>query len=305
MREATVAAVDIGTNSVKMTVARGGVVLAERTTVTRLGEGVAKSGRLSDAAIERTTAALRAMAAEARSLGSTRIAAVATSAVRDAANGAEFARDASGILGGPVETISGDREARLVHGAALADPDRRRVPGALLVAVDVGGGSTEIVVGDDTGIRHAVSLQLGAVRLAETAGLLGDAALSDSAIQGGVELVDAALQSLPVPEGALDIAASGGTAANLAGIAIGALDPSRLHGAVLDTTWIEAEIRRLAGKSLAERRTVPGLEPDRADVIVAGAIVLARCARKFGCDTVRVSLRGVRHGLLAELAGAG
>ncbi|MFM7320060.1 MAG: Ppx/GppA family phosphatase [Armatimonadota bacterium] len=302
MREATVAAVDIGTNSVKMSVARAGVVMAERTVVTRLGEGVSSTGRLSEDAMARTLGALGAFADEARELGVVRTAAVATSAVRDAANGADFAAAAGRVLGGPVETISGLREATLVHRAAFSDPDLRLPDGARLVAVDVGGGSTEIVVGGTDGIEHARSLQMGAVRLSEAAGLLGPDPIDPAALARAAGLVDIALAGFPVPAGPAVLSASGGTAANLAGIELGVLDPARMHGHRMAIAGIEARINQLAALPLVDRRRVPGLEPDRADVIVAGAIVLARCARWFDCSVVRASLRGVRHGLLAELA---
>lgn len=302
MREATVAAVDIGTNSVKMTVARAGAVLAERTVVTRLGEGVATSGRLADSAIERTLTALTSFALGAREAGASRIAAVATSAVRDAANGPEFSAKAAALLGGPVETISGLREAGLVHRAALSDPDLILPPGARLVAVDVGGGSTEIVVGTAEGIEAATSLQMGAVRLSEMADLLGPGPIDPGAMVRAGETVDHALHGIFVPAGPVVLSASGGTAANLAGIDLGALDPARIHGHHMPVDAIEARIATLAALPLADRRRIPGLEPDRADVIVAGAIVLARCARWFHCGEVRASLRGVRHGLLSELS---
>ncbi len=162
------AAIDVGTNTVLLLVAeRRGATLVpvrERAEITRLGRGVDATGRLDPAAIRETVATLAAFAGEARALGARSIAAVATSAARDAGNGAEFFAAARAAAGLVPEVISGDEEARLVYGSAWRDFG---APGRTLAVLDVGGGSTEFIVGDGPAPRARTSLQVGAVRLTE------------------------------------------------------------------------------------------------------------------------------------------
>ncbi|MBC8135381.1 MAG: Ppx/GppA family phosphatase [Fibrella sp.] len=309
----TVAVVDIGTNSVKMTVAQRGAddrltILFDGTTITRLGKGVDGSGRITDEAAERTLSALATFGERARSLGATSIAAVGTSALRDATNGAEIVAEAERRLGGTVEIIAGGREAELIYRAARNDGDIARVSGiaasALFVTSDIGGGSTEIVQGVDADIIYAESLQIGAVRLSERAGL-GDP-VTGEAFQTALLLANAALADVPTPPAALGLIliASGGTAANLAAMEVAARGEEvtfdAVHALRLTREQIESRTVHLASLTLAERRAVPGLEPDRADVIVAGAIIQARVMARLGADSLLVSLRGLRYGLLYE-----
>jgi exopolyphosphatase/guanosine-5'-triphosphate,3'-diphosphate pyrophosphatase len=317
------AAVDIGTNSVKMTVARREAdgrlsVLAERSEVTRLGKNVDAARRLEAAAVDRTLKALEAFASDVRARGTAvRIAAVGTSALRDAANGAEFVERARAILGGDVEVITGDREAELTYAAARRDPDLPLPtdPNALLATMDLGGGSTEVVIGRGGALAYRESLQLGAVRLTEQA-LLSDPPTSAEQANAA-RIVDALLaERVPILTGEGDgppvVVASGGTAANLAGMEWFARHPEDrddlatpdVHGTRLTTGQIEARIAALASVPLATRRTVPGLEPNRADVIVGGAIILARVLHHLGAAEVIVSLHGLRYGLLYELLDA-
>ncbi|MBC7805205.1 MAG: Ppx/GppA family phosphatase [Akkermansiaceae bacterium] len=311
----TVAAVDIGTNSVKMTVARrsaDGVlnILFDETVITRLGKGVDSSGRITDEAAERTLSALAAFGGQARGLGAQTVAAVGTSALRDATNGAEIVAEAERRMGGTVEIIAGAREAGLTYRAARNDADIMRAGGiagaALFITSDIGGGSTEIVQGVDADIIYAESLQIGAVRLSERAGL-GDP-VTGEAFQAALLLANAALADVPTPPAALApvLVASGGTAANLAAMEIAARGEAvtfdAVHASRLTREQIESRAAFLASLPLAERRKVPGLEPDRADVIVAGAIIQARVMARLGTDSLLVSLRGLRYGLLYEQA---
>lgn len=307
---AVVAAVDIGTNSVKMTVGEkdsSGTlrVLEDVTKITRLGKGVDAGGSLAPEAVEKTLTALAWFGDLARKHGVGKVAAVGTSALRDAANGAEFVHEAERRVGGPVEVISGDREAQLIYLAARRDPDlSRTVPAdALLATTDIGGGSTEVVLGQGDAVRYRDSLQLGAVRLTERA--LPSDPPTEQEIAHASELADEALAAVPVPpegEGAVILVASGGTAANLAGMERGGFAPD-LHAMRLTCAQIKARIASLAAVPLAERRKTPGLEPDRADVILAGAIIQARVLHRLGGDALFVSLRGLRYGLLYELLG--
>ena len=311
----TAAAVDIGTNSVKMVVGRRGnagdvETLRDQVITTRLGKGVDKAGRLDPEAVERTLDALRGFAEKAKELGATRIAAVGTSALRDAANGPAFVKAATAILGGAVEVISGDREASLIYQAARQDPEiSRRTQGVANIAVmDIGGGSTEFVLGSDGKLIFQESLQLGAVRLTERT-LPADPPTSDELAAASAH-ADSILAVVPKPTGATLVVGSGGTIANLVAMEKSAADPSfmttpdAVHAVALTLPQIEARIASLASLTLASRRHVAGLEPDRADVIIAGAIIQARALARLGADTVLASARGLRYGLLYEMLEA-
>ena len=315
------AAVDIGTNSVKLTVgerAEDGslTVLFDGTKITRLGKGVDSAGRISEEASAKTLDALSEFAEQAKSLGATKIAAVGTSALRDATNGPEIVAEAAKRLGGPVELIAGEREAALTFAAARQDPDiaaalRRdgiEIEQALFVTSDIGGGSTELVQGRYDGeILYGASLQLGAVRLTERTGFSDP--VEPNEFQIAVLLADATLADVPVPIGDQPIVliASGGTAANLAAIQAGLdrepLTFESIHASQLTLEQIEGMTAFLAFLPLVDRRDVRGLEPDRADVIVAGSIIQSRVMRRLSVESLTVSLRGLRYGLLYELLG--
>jgi exopolyphosphatase/guanosine-5'-triphosphate,3'-diphosphate pyrophosphatase len=301
------AAVDIGTNSVKLIVGRRGDdgavrVLLDTATITRLGKGVATTGRLDSGAVQRTLDTLAGFAAQARAQGATRFVAVGTSALRDAGeSGAQFLIDARTALGGPVEVISGEREARLTYLAARRDPDLNLPPDGPLATSDIGGGSTELVLGIGDEVHQAESLQLGAVRLTERVAPRDP--WTDDDLVHAASLADAALSAFTASETVYALVASGGTAANLAGVLRGRRITSadQVHGQGIDAAERDAALRRLAALPLSERRTVPGLEPDRADVIVAGLVIQAAVCRRLGVDRLTVSARGLRYGLLIEL----
>lgn len=309
---ATVAAVDIGTNSVKLTIAQnrtggGLLVLHDATAITRLGKNVDASGQLDPEAVSRTLEALGQFAVQAQALGAAgHIAAVGTSALRDAANGSAFVEQAKQVLGGTVEVISGEREAHLTYTAARLDPDLNLAsePTTTLATIDIGGGSTELVLGRGDTLLYRGSLQMGAVRLTERA-LSSDPPTMEEQRQAAA-LVDASLAGIVLNDGvsSVTLVGSGGTVANLANMERNS-GLEAVHGTRLTREQIEARIQALAELPLAERRTVPGLEPDRADVIVAGAIILVQAMNHLGAGEMIASARGLRYGLLYELmAGA-
>jgi exopolyphosphatase/guanosine-5'-triphosphate,3'-diphosphate pyrophosphatase len=301
------AAIDVGTNTVLLVVAerRAGVLapVLERAEITRLGRGVDATGRLDPASIRDTVRVLADFAASARSLGASRIACVATSAARDASNGADFfeaARRAAGLV---PEVISGDEEARLVWASAFRDFG---TAGGPLEVLDVGGGSTELSFGEGPLPRGRTSLQVGAVRLTERH------VRSDPPSPAEVRrLRDAARDALAPARG---LAAPGGgrlvgvagTVTTLSAVAqeLPVYDAERVHGATLALAEVEALTARFAGLTVAERAALPGMEPKRADVILAGAIVVAEAMALLGFDRLTVSDRGVRWGLLYDRFGA-
>lgn len=313
-----VATIDIGTNTVLLLVAErpDGAApgsppspltpVAERATITRLGQEVDALRRLHPDAVARTTACLGAYAEEVAALKVDRVAVVGTSAMRDAGGGEEiraFVRERFGV---EARTISGDEEARLTFRGALSglpEPPRGDV-----VVVDVGGGSTEIVRGDADArtTAWARSFDLGSVRLTERA-LPGDPpdatalAVARSLARGAfAELAEDPSRT----GGGATVVGVAGTVTTLAAMVQGltTYDPARVHGASLDRTTLEAAIARLAGATVAERASFPGVEPKRADVLLGGALVVEAALAALGHDRLRVSDRGVRWGLAEALA---
>jgi exopolyphosphatase/guanosine-5'-triphosphate,3'-diphosphate pyrophosphatase len=300
------AAIDVGTNTVLLLVAErrpggGFSPVVERAEITRLGRGVDRSGRLEPAAIAETVAALARFAAEARALGAADVACVATSAARDAANGGEFFDAARAAAGLAPEVISGDEEARLVYGSAWRDFGR---PGSTLAVLDVGGGSTELVVGDAALPRAHASAQLGAVRLTERV-VTGDpppaaelAALRAAAAEGARALPLAAIGDAA----RATLVGVAGTVTTLAAVRAGlaTYDAGVVHGSELSGADLETLYRRLGGLTVAGRAALPGMEPKRADVIVAGGAIVLEVMRAAGFDRLTVSDRGVRWGLIYD-----
>jgi exopolyphosphatase/guanosine-5'-triphosphate,3'-diphosphate pyrophosphatase len=307
-----VASFDIGTNTVLMLVAEahpdGPRAIVDRARITRLGEGVDRSRELAPAAIERTLCALSDFAAEARQLGVDRIVAVGTSAMRDARGGDAFVNAAEKALGARPQVISGEREADLTFHGALSG---LAVSGPVAV-FDIGGGSTEIVVGsvnhtsgsrsaaDDQLASASISLDVGSVRLTERF-VKSDPPSADELAQIA-SAVDEALAKAPTPPAGTPLVGIAGTVTTLAAIALGVVpyDGEKVHGALLTASQIDEVFERLANTPLSSRRLMPGLEPKRADVIVAGAMIARRLIRWAGASEIRISDRGVRWGLAIE-----
>jgi exopolyphosphatase/guanosine-5'-triphosphate,3'-diphosphate pyrophosphatase len=301
------AAIDVGTNTVLLLVAErtaaGLAPVLERAEITRLGRGVDASGRLDAAAIRETAAVVGDYAQAARALGAGRIACVATSAARDAANGAEFFDAVRAAAGLEAEVISGDEEARLVYASAWRDFG---AAGSPLAVLDVGGGSTEFTCGDGPVPRARTSLRVGAVRLTERHVRTDPVVPAELArLREGAREALRPLAAL-APEGAGRLVGVAGTVTTLSAVAqaLPRYDAERVHGAPLSLAEIEALVARLAALDVAARAALPGMEPKRADVILAGAIVVAEAMRATGFERLTVSDRGVRWGLLHELAQA-
>jgi exopolyphosphatase / guanosine-5'-triphosphate,3'-diphosphate pyrophosphatase len=302
-----VAAVDIGTNSVLLLIVEdaGGklVRLHDACTITRLGQGVDESGVLADEALERTLACLESYAAVIRESQVERVGAVGTSAMRDARGGDRFLAEAERLLGVRPEVISGAREAALTFDGALAGLE---LAGRVAV-FDVGGGSTEVIVGelapDGPRIESAVSLDIGSVRLTERHVKSDPPAPSELAAVRADVLE--ALATAPDARG-LPLVGVAGTVTTLAAVARGIepYDGSAVHGLRLARVEVGALAARLAGTPLAERRALRGLEPARADVIVAGATIVDAVCGWAGASALVASDGGVRWGVARALLGA-
>jgi exopolyphosphatase/guanosine-5'-triphosphate,3'-diphosphate pyrophosphatase len=285
-----VAAVDLGTNATRLLVAdvREGRVeeVLRRLTFTRLGEGVDARRRLLPVPIARTRNCLVDYRQEIERLGAEATLAVGTSAVRDAENGEAFLGELEWSYGFATRLLSGDDEAFLTFRGVAAG---RTLPAGTLV-VDVGGGSTELILGGGSVDFHA-SLDLGCVRLTERFG--GD-------LDACAAYVRTALPDLKI-ERAIGVA---GTITALAALDLGLVDydPARVHGHRLSARATEELLERLAALPLSERRQVPGLEPERAPVIVAGAVILRELLVHYGLEELEVSEHDLLHGAALEAA---
>jgi exopolyphosphatase/guanosine-5'-triphosphate,3'-diphosphate pyrophosphatase len=296
------ATIDVGTNTALLLVARvredGGLeTVDERAEITRLGRGIGAGGALGAQGIRATLAALREYAGLARGYGA-RIAAVGTEALRRAPNGSDFLTPAAEILGVPIEVIDGEREAALTFRAVIESfPDSRQ---AELIVVDIGGGSTEIVLADRGHQTLARSLPLGSVRLTERH-VHHDPATAEE-LQAVRAEVAAGLAGIDFARGA-GLVGVAGTVTSLAAMAesMATYDPNRVHGYRLSRDQLAAQIARLASSRQADRERMVGLDSRRADVILAGAVILEEIAAAAGVAEVRVSDRGIRWGLAYEL----
>jgi exopolyphosphatase/guanosine-5'-triphosphate,3'-diphosphate pyrophosphatase len=303
-----IAVVDLGTNSTRLLVADvddGAVDELERDTiVTRFGEGVDATGRLSDAAMGRVEAALQGYRESIDRLDAPDVVGVATSAMRDARNGPAFHDHVLERFGMDLVTISGNEEARLTFlGATAARSDTLDT-----VVIDIGGGSTEYVIGrprEDPVFR--VSARMGAVRFSER--FIGHDPPEDAEVAALLEDAARTVES-EVPENLRGETEHGiavaGTATTLAAIdqELDPYDPERVHGYRLGLGTCERILRRLAAIPLDERRKVPGLHPDRAPTIVAGTGILLESLRAFGLEAIEISENDILHGAaLAAAAG--
>jgi exopolyphosphatase / guanosine-5'-triphosphate,3'-diphosphate pyrophosphatase len=309
-----VAVVDIGTNSTRLLVAdvEDGRLTAElerQTEVTRLGEGVDASGRLSEDAMARVFGMCAHYREAIDGHGADRVVAVLTSAVRDAANGDHFRDELRRRFGFEAKTISGDREAALTYRGATS----RRGHEESLLVLDIGGGSTELVIGAgetveggvDGGVEFHVSTQIGSVRFTErhlTADPPTAASLAAcrKAVRAGLEgAVPEDMRRVPVAGIAV-----AGTPTSFAAVEL-RLEPydrERVHGHRLTREACERILGQLAGLPLARRRRVPGLHPDRAPTIVAGGLILAETMEIFDLDTIEVSERDILEGAALDAA---
>ncbi|MFT3899320.1 MAG: Ppx/GppA phosphatase family protein [Gordonia sp. (in: high G+C Gram-positive bacteria)] len=310
-----VGAVDCGTNSIRLLVAEpdgtGGLRdLHREMIVVRLGQGVDATGRFADEAIERTRVALSGYAATMRELGVERVDMVATSATRDAANRDEFFAMTADLLGSVVpgavaRVISGDEEARLSFRGAVGDLDPSSGPFAV---TDLGGGSTELVVGDGSGVRAAYSANVGCVRTTERC-LRGDppsAAEITEAQEFIAERLGPAFATVDV-SGVRTWVGVAGTMTTLAALALGLdeYDPAKIHLSSVKLTELEKICWDLVAMPRAQRAKLGVMHPGRVDVIGAGALVtdeLAKqMARRAGVDRLVVSEHDILDGIALNL----
>jgi len=296
-----VGVVDIGTNSTRLLIAdvEDGRVheVDRRSEVTRLGEGVDATGRLGEAPMQRVLATLEAYQEAIEGCGCDATTGVLTSAVRDAANGADFAETVRTRFGLDVRTIDGAEEAQLTFLGATTG--REEPHGAPLLVVDIGGGSTEFVVGARGAVSFHVSTQAGVVRQTERH-INTDPPAPDELQTLAEEVRGIIADGVPAEVRAEVAAAVGvaGTATSCAAIEqeLDPYDPNRVEGYVLELGDLELLLARLAAMPLADRRRVVGLHPDRAPTIVAGVAILLEALRAFDLDHIEVSEHDILWG---------
>jgi exopolyphosphatase/guanosine-5'-triphosphate,3'-diphosphate pyrophosphatase len=292
-----VAVIDVGTNSTRLLVAdvADGRVspLERRSTVTRLGRGVDLSGHLATEAIEDVCAAIGDYVGILEELGAETVDAIATSAVRDADNGSAFVAELRERFALSARVLDGEEEARSTYLGATSE----QLPSEPTLVVDIGGGSTELIVGSGREISFHDSLQIGVVRHTERH-IASDppTALELEALAGDVRgSIEASVGAGVEAHQGIAVA---GTPTSLAAVELGLepYDPSRVHGQVLALPTIQRMLSRLASVPLAERVEIPGLHPDRAPNIVAGVVILVETMRAFGLEQIAVSEHDILYG---------
>ncbi|MFI6050958.1 exopolyphosphatase [Streptomyces violascens] len=301
-----VAAIDCGTNSIRLLVADADPATGEitdldrRMTIVRLGQGVDRTGRLAPEALERTFAACREYAAVIKELGAERIRFVATSASRDAENRDDFVRGVLDILGVEPEVISGDQEAEFSFTGATKELHAD----SQYLVVDIGGGSTEFVVGSRT-VEAARSVDIGCVRMTERHHP-GDPATPEqiAAIRADIEAaLDVAEQTVPLRE-PRTLVGLAGSVTTVAAIALGltAYDSAAIHHSRISHDQVAAVTERLLASTHEERTRIPVLHPGRIDVIAAGALVLLAVMERTGAREVVVSEHDILDGIAWSIA---
>lgn len=303
MSDRRVAGIDCGTNSIRLLIADVDAAgrlrdVVRRMEVVRLGEGVDRTGRLSEAALERTRVALGDYTAQIREHGVEAVRMVATSASRDAENAADFKGMVESVLGQPPEVITGDEEARLSFTGAVATLPSHE--GQRLL-IDIGGGSTEFVRGTGSDVLAAISVDVGCVRMTERH-LRSDPPRSaeiDEAVEDITAIADSALLVADPAREATELVAVAGTATTIAAIALGlkAYDAEAIDGTRLTYSQVERVTADLAEADHEARLAIPVMHPGRADVIVGGALVLRTVMERAGLEEVLISEHDILDGI--------
>jgi len=301
-----IASIDIGTNTILLLIAETGEgelkPLLEIETIVGLGKGLQKNGVLSREAMERGVQALAQYMDHCRAFGVGEIFAVGTSALREAGNSREFLGMVKEKLNLSIDIISGEEEAHFSYLSVARDLKKIDKP---ILVVDVGGGSTEFMLGQGEQVRRWVSLPMGSVRFTEQFLLSDPVQEREWADMAG--RIRAMLSEIPEVIDPLTFVAVGGTATTLASVEqrLERFIPEKIHHFGLIRQALGNQISLFKAKTLDERRRIPGLSPARADVILAGGTILYVAMEKFGCPSVLISCHGIRYGLLYQRLNLG
>jgi exopolyphosphatase / guanosine-5'-triphosphate,3'-diphosphate pyrophosphatase len=299
------AVIDVGTNSVKFHIAEAGgngkwKTVADRAELTRLGEGLKEGGSITKEAAERTASAVKGMVDDAHEAGCLGIAAAGTAGLRIARNSAEVLEIIRAKTGVKVEVVSGDEEGRLAYLAVRAGLPLAK---GSLVVFDTGGGSSQFTFGHGDQVSERFSVNVGAVRYTERYKL--DGAVSGEVLREAMTAIAEDLSRIdgrPQPD---TLVAMGGAVTNLTAVSysMAKYDPDKIQGTVLERAEIDRQIQLYRTTPLDKRAAIVGIQPKRADVILAGACIVRTVMEKLGKHELTVSDRGLRHGLLLERFG--
>ena len=297
------AIIDIGSNSIKFFV---GALAEDKTIKTvldtndiaRLGEDLDKTGMINPEPMKRNVEAVARFAQQARELGADQIVAVGTMALRKASNSAEFVKKVKEACDVDVNIIPGEEEARLSYlailsGLPVGDED--------LVIFDTGGGSTEFIYGHGTELIKRFSVNLGSVRITEN--YLKADPVSEEDVKAAIAQIDKEFAEAGVEGKPKKLVGMGGTVTSMGAVKhkMVKYDPDVIQGSTLTRADIEEQINEYSSRTVEQRKELPGLQPKRADVILAGACILKVITERLGCDALTISDRGVRHGLAFDL----
>jgi exopolyphosphatase/guanosine-5'-triphosphate,3'-diphosphate pyrophosphatase len=296
------AVIDAGTNSIKFHIGERQPdgdwrMVADRAELTRLGEGLTPDGVISGAALDRTAAAIAGMADEAKRQRVRAIAAVGTAGLRIASNANAVVDAIEERTGVRIDVISGEDEARLAYRAARSGLGLKS---GSVVVFDTGGGSSQFTFEHDSHVDDRFSVDVGAVRYTERFQL--DRAVSPAVLQEAKTAIAGDLSRIDARPAPDRLVAMGGATTNIAAVKhqLAAYDPAVVHGTILDSAEIERQIELYRSRDADGRRTIIGLQPKRGEVILAGACIIQAVMQKLGKDSLTVSDRGLRHGVLAE-----
>jgi exopolyphosphatase/guanosine-5'-triphosphate,3'-diphosphate pyrophosphatase len=299
------AVIDVGSNSVLLLIAEktataGWRILADCAEITRLGAGLQATNQIQPAAMERTLPVFIQYLARARAYQVTDVFAIGTMALRTAQNAADFLQKVKATCGLDIEVIDGQTEAMLAYLAVKAGIGL--APGNL-VLFDVGGGSTEFIIGRGEQIRQQLSLNLGIIRITEQ--YLKSNPVTEAEVAQARSVITAEFTPLKAEKPLEMLVGMAGTVTTLAAIQHGMCqyEPQRIQGSVLNRRELDRQIERFQRSTLQERQQIIGLEPKRADVILAGALIVAGILDQFQQSQFTVSDWGVRHGLLMQRFG--
>ena len=296
-----VAIIDIGSKSIKFFVGEkqedGSIkTLLDTNDIAALGEGLSKTGRISEEALERNAQSVAVFAAKARELGAEKIVSVGTMALRSAENSADFVARVKELCDVDVQIIPGEEEARLSYlavlsGLPLKDGD--------LVIFDTGGGSTEFIFG--TELKNRFSVNLGSNRITED--FFADDPVKEGSVEKAIAQIDREFAEAGVNGKPAQLVGMGGTVTSMGAVKhkMVKYDPDVIQGSALTKEDVDEQVEAYAARTIAERRELPGLQPKRADVILAGACILKDILQRLDAPQLTISDRGLRHGLAFDL----
>ncbi|HOA15380.1 MAG TPA: Ppx/GppA phosphatase family protein [Bacillota bacterium] len=294
------AVIDIGTNSIKFILAEMGKdgafkTLMDKNNIAKLGEGLKETGLISPDAMARNCDAIKEFADIARSEGASEIFAVGTMALRNAKNSADFLEMVEKKAGVKVRVIPGEEEAQYSYLAVVSGIDLGK---GKLAIIDTGGGSTEFVFGEGDSLGRRFSLDLGAIRVTEE--FLKSDPVKKEEVEKALSFIDGFLGSNGVSGKVDKLVGMGGGITSMGSVMFEMVDydPDRIQGSFLSLKEVDRQIAMYSAKTIEERRAVVGLQPKRADVILASALIVKAIMHRLGVDGLTISDRGLRHGLL-------